>query len=204
MRCLALLALAAATLSAASAADTSPQALGKGFIPAAPGQTCADACSAAGKRAAVFRHLDTETALCAVAGDGWTPGWQITGSGNASCAASLSGARRDEGAFACLCLEAGEVQGIDLPKPGKPCAAACGKSITGLPGRPITASADAAGGFACLSLPSELGDLNRFGHTHGNEGDLCRTAIGAAATETDSYTCFCVFDKVSAGPAPSA
>ena len=102
-----------------------------------------------------------------------------------------------------LCLEPNEVQGIDLPKPNKPCGVACGKSITGLSGRPVAAGGDTDPGYACLSLPSELGDLNRFGHVHSGDG-LCRTAIGDVATVTDSYTCFCVFEKVSAGPAPSA
>jgi len=102
-----------------------------------------------------------------------------------------------------LCLEANEVQGIDLPKPGKPCGQACGKSITGLPGRPVSAGSSADPGYACLSLPSELGNLNRFGHVHG-ENDLCRTAIGEQATVTDSYTCFCVFEQTSPGPAPAA
>ena len=102
-----------------------------------------------------------------------------------------------------LCLDANEVQGIALPKPDKPCGQSCGKSITGLPGRPVAAGSDADPGYACLSLPSELGDLNRFGHVHGTEG-MCRTAIGDIATVTDSYTCFCVFQKTSNGPAPSA
>jgi hypothetical protein len=102
-----------------------------------------------------------------------------------------------------LCLEANEVQGIDLPKPGKPCGQACGKSITGLPGRPVSAGSSADPGYACLSLPSELGNLNRFGHVLG-ENDLCRTAIGEQATVTDSYTCFCVFEQTSPGPAPAA
>jgi len=102
-----------------------------------------------------------------------------------------------------LCLEANEAQGIALPEPDQSCGQSCGKSITGLPGRPVAAGTAADPGYACLSLPSELGDLNRFGHVHGADG-LCRTAIGDVATATDSYTCFCVFQKTSAGPAPSA
>lgn len=105
MHSLLALALAAAGLALAAADSTASTAstdnLGQGFIMASPGQACVDACAGAGKKAAVFRHLDTETALCAVlsAADGWTPGWQMTGSGNASCAATTQGVRRDEGSY---------------------------------------------------------------------------------------------------------
>lgn len=102
MRTLLALALTAAACALASAESTPAYTMGKGFIMAAPGQTCVDACGGAGKKAAVFRHLDTETALCAVLSsqDGWTPGWQMTGSGNASCAATAAGVRKDEGSYA--------------------------------------------------------------------------------------------------------
>ena len=97
---LAALAAAACTL-ATTAAESIPDTLGRGFVLAKPGQACVDACTGAGKRAAVFRHLTTETALCAVLSpaDGWTPGWQMTGSGNASCAATTLGVRKDEGNY---------------------------------------------------------------------------------------------------------
>ena len=90
MRSLLALALAAASLALTTAQNA--ESLGKGFVMAQPGQTCTTACGVAGKRAAVFRHLDTETALCAVLSqkDGWTPGWQMAGSGNATCAATAT------------------------------------------------------------------------------------------------------------------
>lgn len=67
--------------------------------------------------------------------------------------------------YACLCMK-DQIQGIDLPK-GKPCSKACGKSITGRPGRAVSGNADGKSpGFACVSLPIELGELNRFGHVH--------------------------------------
>jgi len=70
--------------------------------------------------------------------------------------------------YACLCMK-DQIQGIDLPK-GKPCSKACAKSITGRPGRAVSGSAaDKNPGSACVSLPIELGELNRFGHVH--EGD---------------------------------
>jgi len=99
MRSLLLLALAAAACLAGTSVAEGVDNLGKGFVLASAGQTCKVACGAAGKRAAVFRHLDTETALCAVLSpsDGWTPGWQIAGSGNATCAATAAGVRQDDG-----------------------------------------------------------------------------------------------------------
>ena len=101
MRSLALALALASSALALAAADGSQDTLGKGFIMAQPGQTCTAACGAAGKRAAVFRHLDTETALCAVLSkaDGWTPGWQMSGSGNATCAATAAGVRQDDGSY---------------------------------------------------------------------------------------------------------
>ena len=73
--------------------------------------------------------------------------------------------------YACLCMK-DQIQGIDLPK-GKPCSKACSKSITGRPGRAVSGNeldGEKSGpGSACVSLPIELGELNRFGHVH--EGD---------------------------------
>ena len=55
-----------------------------------------------------------------------------------------------------------QIQGIDLPK-GKPCSKACSKSITGRPGRAVSGNLDGKSpGSACVSLPIELGELNRF------------------------------------------
>ena len=63
--------------------------------------------------------------------------------------------------YACLCMK-DQIQGIDLPK-GKPCSKACSKSITGRPGRAVSGNLDGKSpGSACVSLPIELGELNRF------------------------------------------
>ena len=89
-------------------------------------------------------------------------------------------------AYACLCMK-DQIQGIDLPK-GKPCAKACSKSITGRPGRAVSGNADGKSpGSACVSLPIELGELNRFGHVHEAD-DKCRTNIGDAVVETSDFT----------------
>ena len=204
MRLHAALALVLTATTLASAADTA--SLGRGFIPAAGGQSCTSACEAAGKRAAKFTEFNAspaaETAVCAIKSakdkEGWTPGWQAQNASltTAPCSAALDLVTTNATDYACLCLEPGEVQGIDLPATnGKPCSKACAKSITGRPGRPVTPGTGGKSGYACLSLPTELGSLNRFGHTH-NDG-MCRTNIEEQAVESASFTCFCVFDAAA-------
>ena len=164
--------LLAASLAAAAAvlASAAPEnsSLAKGFIVASPGASCAATCEAAGKSVAKFAEFNAgaspaQTAVCAIKSndkEGWVPGWQpVGGAAPADCNVALNlnatAAARD---VACLCLEGGEVQGLDLPARGKPCAKACGKSITGRAGRPVAAGAGgAAAGYACLSLPTEIG-----------------------------------------------
>ena len=196
MRLLAPLLLLAAASAAAAANDT----LGKGFILASSGATCASTCESAGKKLAKFSEFNSpapaETAVCAGKAsdkEGWVPGWQAVGGDEpTACHVALNlNATSANADVACLCLDGGEVQGLDLPK-GKPCSKACAKSITGRKGRPIAASTATNAGYACLSLPTEIGVLNRFGHTH--KDGSCRTSIQNNAVETDAFACFCVFE----------
>lgn len=194
MRHLLLLTLTAACIAAASAGD----GLAKGFIMAG-GKSCAAACEAAGKKTAKFTEFNAanpaETAVCAVRAsdkEGWVPGWQTVG--DTACHVSLNlNATANSDSVACLCLDGGEVQGLDLPGSGKGCSKACGKSITGRKGRPIAASAgDKKAGYVCVPL-SEIGVLSRFGHVHGD--GYCRTDIQGSAVETSTFSCFCVFEN---------
>ena len=189
-------------LSTSASAASDVGKLGKGFVMARPGQLCPAVCESVGQRAATFSHLTTETAVCAAnAGgeEGWVPGWSyVTFEGaappKAGCNVAANGTvpLESNDAYACLCMK-DQIQGIDLPK-GKPCAKACGKSITGRPGRAVSGNADGKSpGSACVSLPIELGELNRFGHVHEAD-DKCRTNIGDAVVETSDFTCFCLFD----------
>lgn len=192
-----LLTLTAACIAAASAGD----GLAKGFVMAPAGKSCAAACEAAGKKSAKFAEFNApnpaETAVCAVRAsdkEGWVPGWQTAGDTACHVALNLN-ATANSDSVACLCLEAGEVQGLDLPGRARGCSKACGKSITGRKGRPVAAGAgDKKAGYVCVSLGTEIGLLNRFGHVHNN-GGYCRTDINGTAVETESFSCFCVFEN---------
>ena len=173
---LAVLGLLSTASTAAAAPSEATKKLGKGFVMAKPGQLCPEVCAGAGGlKAATFAHLTTETAVCAAnAGgeEGWVPGWSyVTFEGappsKAGCnvAANTTVPLESNDEYACLCMK-DQIQGIDLPK-GKPCSKACSKSITGRPGRAVSGNADGKNpGSACVSLPIELGELNRFGHVH--------------------------------------
>lgn len=207
---LALLGLLASSssASAATASEDRSKQLGKGFVLAKPGQLCPAVCAGAGQKPATFAHLTTETAVCAgyVGGaEGWVPGWSyVTFEGapppKAGCNVAANKTTPFEASeeYACLCMK-GQIQGIDLPK-GKPCSKACSKSITGRPGHSVAGNAGEGKnvGSACVSLPIELGELNRFGHVHEGD-DKCRTNIGDAVVDTDSFTCFCLFDAPAGG-----
>ena len=160
-----------ATLAAA-AADAG---LAKGFVLSAPGASCSSTCESAGKKVAKFVEFNAlnpyETAVCAVRAsdkEGWVPGWQALNATGDGCHVALNlNATASATDVACLCLDVGEVQGLDLPAKGKPCSKACNKSITGRKGRPVAADAgrpeepQKKAGYACISLPVELGVLNR-------------------------------------------
>ena len=162
-------------LSTSASAASDVGKLGKGFVMARPGQLCPAVCESVGQRAATFSHLTTETAVCAAnAGgeEGWVPGWSyVTFEGAAPPKAGCNVAANGT-----------------VPLESKPCAKACGKSITGRPGRAVSGNADGKSpGSACVSLPIELGELNRFGHVHEAD-DKCRTNIGDAVVETSDFT----------------
>ena len=125
MRALLLTASLAATAAVLASAAPGNSSLAKGFILASPGATCASTCEAAGKSVAKFAEFNAgaspaQTAVCAIKSndkEGWVPGWQPVGSAApADCNVALNlnatAATRD---VACLCLEGGEVQGLDLP-----------------------------------------------------------------------------------------
>lgn len=166
MRLTLVLLFATANLAAAA----TDAGLAKGFVLSAPGASCASTCESAGKKVAKFAEFNApnpyETAVCAVRSsdkEGWVPGWQALNATGDGCHVALNlNATANVTDVACLCLDAGEVQGLDLPAKGKPCSKACNKSITGRKGRPLAADAgEKKTGYACISLPVELGVLNR-------------------------------------------
>ena len=160
---------AAATLALAAllgSAAAAPPALAKHFAASSnAGLLCANVCQESGRKAALFANQNVTTALCAVdagGSEGWVPGWQLVGEagGDATCSTAANGVTTASSTYACMCLGAGMTQGIDNPS-GKPCRLACSKSILGTVGAPIQAGDGPNAAYACLSLPSELGMLNR-------------------------------------------
>lgn len=100
--------------------------------------------------------------------------------------------------YACLCLNEGEVQGLERARGGG-CAKACAASITGAPGHPIAVG---SGDHACLAL-SEQGLGNRFGTEVA--GGACLTARGGVPLASDSYSCVCAFaEGAKTLPKPAA
>jgi len=178
--------------------------LGLGFIAAT--DTCASTCAIAGKKPATFHPfradagrapgappLSPAAACSAVRADGTrAAGWQGVG-GEAVCNIVDGSAAVRASEYACLCLDGGEVQGLERARGGAGgCSSACAASITGAPGHAIAVG---TGDHACLAL-SEQGLGNRFGTEVA--GGACLTARGGVALASDSYSCVCAFAEGAA------
>jgi hypothetical protein len=160
-------------------------------------------CAAACARPATFAEFggDGVTALCsAVRADGTrAAGWQLA-SGKATCTI-VDGAEAVAAAdYACLCLDAGEAQGLSRGRAGTACETTCDKSLLGDAGRAVAVG---GGDHACLAT-AEQGVQNRFASEVAP--GACVGARGPAAVGTDQYSCVCVFDTAAraAATAPAA